>query len=66
LGFAVGPGALVLGYKVDALLGALDTDQRVSALVASIGFPAIGDKHDDFVEHGPFARFTLPLAGSGN
>ena len=45
------------------MFGALDTDQRVSPLVASVGFPQIGDGHADFIEHGPFARFTLPLAG---
>jgi hypothetical protein len=30
------------------------------------GFPAIGDRHTDFIEHGPFARFSLPLAGEVN
>jgi hypothetical protein len=66
IALAVGSGSLTLGYRIDAVLGALDTDQRVSALMRSTGFPAIGDTHDDFVEHGPFARFALPLAGPGN
>ncbi len=61
--FAIGPGRLTVGYRANAMFGALDTDQRVSPLVASIGFPQIGDGHADFIEHGPFARFTLPLAG---
>ncbi|HEX2843264.1 Lpg1974 family pore-forming outer membrane protein [Hyphomicrobium sp.] len=65
LAIGVGFGTLTLGYRIDAVIGALDTDQRVSALVASTGYPQIGDRHDDFVEHGPFARFTLPIA-SGN
>lgn len=63
---AIGPGSLTLGYRVDAMFGALDTDQRVSPLFGSLGFPEIGDKHSDFVEHGPFARLTLPLAAGGN
>jgi hypothetical protein len=63
LAFAIGPAHLTIGYRANAVFGALDTDQRVSPLVASIGFPQIGDGHTDFIEHGPFARFTLPLAG---
>ncbi len=65
LAIGVGIGTLTLGYRIDAVLGALDTDQRVSALVASTGYPKIGDRHDDFVEHGPFARFSLPIS-AGN
>jgi hypothetical protein len=61
--FGFGAGTLTVGYRVDALLGALDTDQRVSPIFASSGLPAIGDKRDDFIEHGPFARFALPLGG---
>jgi hypothetical protein len=64
--FAVGAGTLTLGYRVDAILGALDTDQRVTDLMIGFGFPAIGDRHTDFIEHGPFARFSLPLAGEVN
>lgn len=63
LAFAIGPAHLTIGYRANAIFGALDTDQRVSPLLASIGFPQIGDSHADFIEHGPFARFTLPLAG---
>jgi hypothetical protein len=63
---AVGPGSLTFGYRIDALVGALDTDQRVSPLFQSAGLAPIGDKHTDFVAHGPFARFTLPLAAVGN
>jgi hypothetical protein len=63
LAFAIGPARLTVGYRANAMFGALDTDQRVSPLVASVGFPQIGDGHADFIEHGPFARFTLPLAG---
>lgn len=66
IAFAIGPGSLTLGYRIDAVLEALDTDQRVSELFASVGFPQIGDTHDDFVEHGPFARFTLPLVAASN
>jgi hypothetical protein len=64
LAFAIGPAHLTIGYRANAMFGALDTDQRVSPLVASLGFPQIGDAHADFIEHGPFARFTLPLAGT--
>lgn len=64
---ALGPGSLTLGYRIDALIGALDTDQRVSELFQTfVGLQPIGDTHADFVAHGPFARFTLPLAGLGN
>ncbi len=63
LAFDIGPAHLTIGYRVNAIFGALDTDQRVSPLLASFGFPQIGDDHADFIEHGPFARFTLPLAG---
>lgn len=63
LAFAIGPAHLTIGYRANAMFGALDTDQRVSPLVASFGFPPIGDARADFIEHGPFARFTLPLAG---
>lgn len=63
LAFAIGPAHLTIGYRANAIFGVLDTDQRVSPLVASLGFPQIGDSHADFIEHGPFARFTLPLAG---
>ena len=63
LAVAVGAGSLTIGYRVDAILGALDTDQRVSAFFQDSGFPALGDRRDDFVAHGPFARFTLSLAG---
>lgn len=58
----LGPGSLTLGYRVDAMFGALDTDQRVSPLFRSVGYPKIGDDNANFVEHGPFARFTLPLS----
>jgi hypothetical protein len=64
LAFAIGPAHLTIGYRANAMFGALDTDQRVSPRVASLGFPQIGDAHADFIEHGPFARFTLPLAGA--
>lgn len=64
--FAVGAGTLTLGYRVDAILGALDTDQRVSSLMRDFGFPKIGDRRDDFIQHGPFARFALPLAAAGD
>jgi len=63
---AIGIGTLTLGYRVDAVLDALDTDQRVSELWLGVGIPAIGDTETDFVEHGPFARFTLPLQGMAN
>jgi hypothetical protein len=66
LAFALGTGSLTVGYRVNAVLGALDTDQRVSPLFRELGFPSIGDGHDDFVEHGPFARFSLPLASLGD
>lgn len=66
LAFAIGTGHLTVGYRIDAVLGALDTDQRVSPLASSIGFPQIGDRRDDLIEHGPFARLTLPLAGAGD
>jgi len=64
LALGVGPGTLTLGYRVDAMLSALDTDQRVSGLLRDVGFPTIGNRHDDFVEHGPFARLTVPFAGN--
>lgn len=64
LAFALGPGVLTVGYRVDAMLGALDTDQRVPDAFVDAGFPRIGDRHDDLVQHGPFARFALPLAAS--
>ncbi len=63
LAFAIGPAHLTIGYRANAIFGALDTDQRVSPLMSSIGFPQVGDSHADVIEHGPFARFTLPLAG---
>jgi hypothetical protein len=63
LAFAIGPGNLTVGYRANAIYGALDTDQRVSPLIMSLGFPQIGDSHADFIQHGPFARFTLPLSG---
>lgn len=64
---AIGPGSLTLGYRIDAVLGALDTDQRVSSFATSmIGFPKVGDTHNDLIEHGPFARFALPLGGGAN
>jgi hypothetical protein len=64
--FGLGIGTITLGYRIDAVLGALDTDQRVSDIFKSVGFPAIGDRRDGFVEHGPFARVTLPLGAAGN
>ncbi|MGE0022570.1 MAG: Lpg1974 family pore-forming outer membrane protein [Hyphomicrobium sp.] len=63
LAFGIGAGTLTVGYRVDAWLGALDSDQRVSADLRDLGMPAIGDKRDDLVEHGPFVRFAAPLAG---
>lgn len=63
LALAIGPGSLTVGYRVDALLGAMDTDQRVSELFLAGGFPSLGDKRDDYIARGPFARFSLPLAG---
>lgn len=66
LAFAVGPGSLTVGYRVNAIFEALDTDQRVSDLFVDAGLPEIGDTHSDFVEHGPFVRFALPLAGLEN
>ncbi|MCC7253133.1 Lpg1974 family pore-forming outer membrane protein [Hyphomicrobium sp.] len=67
LAFAIGAGTLTVGYRIDVVLGALDTDQRVSSLATMfMDVPPIGDKHDDFVEHGPFARFALPLGAIGN
>ncbi|WP_139247791.1 Lpg1974 family pore-forming outer membrane protein [Hyphomicrobium sp. CS1GBMeth3] len=66
LAFAVGPGALTIGYRIDAMLDALDTDQRVSDVFSEFGFPQIGDKDTDFVAHGPFARFAIPLAAVAN
>jgi hypothetical protein len=66
LAFGVGAGTLTVGYRVDAMFGALDTDQRVSEIFTLSGFPTIGDKRDDFIEHGPFARFALPLGGVAN
>lgn len=62
LAFAIGPGALTIGYRVDAILDALDTDQRVPDFFVAVGFPRIGNSHDDFVQHGPFARFSMPLS----
>lgn len=66
LAFAFGAGSLTVGYRIDAWLDALDSDQRVSEDLLFFGFPAIGDRHDDFVEHGPFVRFAMPLANVGN
>jgi hypothetical protein len=66
IAIGLGPGSLTLGYRVDAIFGALDTDQRVSPLFRSVGYPKIGDDHANFVEHGPFARFTLPLSAVGD
>ncbi len=66
LAFALGAGTLTVGYRVDALLGALDTDQRVSEIFTGSGFPAIGDERDNFITHGPFARFAMPLSGVGD
>ena len=66
LAFPVGAGTLTVGYRIDAWLQALDSDQRVSEDFLFLGIPPIGDRHDDFVEHGPFARFAMPLAGVGN
>jgi hypothetical protein len=63
LAVALGAGTLMIGYRIDAVLNALDTDQRVSA---GMGLPEIGDKHGDLVEHGPFARFALPLGSGAN
>lgn len=62
LALALGGGTLTLGYRVDALLGALDTDQRVSEIFTGAGFPAIGDDRDNVITHGPFARFAMPLS----
>ncbi len=62
LAFALDRGTLTVGYRVDALIGALDTDQRVSEPFRALGLPAIGDTRDDLVAHGPFVRFALPLA----
>lgn len=62
IAIGLGPGSLTLGYRIDAMFGALDTDQRVSPIFRSAGLPKIGDDHANFVEHGPFARFTLPLS----
>jgi len=61
LAFAMETGTLTVGYRIDAWLGALDSDQRVSADFRTLGFPSIGDGHDDLVEHGPFVRFAAPL-----
>lgn len=65
LAFGVGAGLFTLGYRVDALLGALDTDQRVSEIFTSSGYPRIGDERDNLITHGPFARFAMPLS-TGN
>jgi hypothetical protein len=65
LAFALGAGTFTLGYRIDAWLQALDSDQRVSEDMLAV-VPPIGDRHDDFVEHGPFVRFAMPLAGVGN
>lgn len=59
-------GTLTFGYRVDAIRDALDTDQRVSVLFTSLGFPGIGNKNDDFIEHGPFARLSVPFGAGGN
>lgn len=63
IALAIGSGSLTVGYRIDAMLGALDTDQRVSELFLDGGFPALGDTRDDYIAHGPFARFSLPLGG---
>ncbi len=57
--FTFGAASMTLGYRVDAMFDALDSDQRVAPEFIDYGFPAIGDRHDDVVTHGPFARFTL-------
>lgn len=62
---AFGVATLTVGYRVDALLDALDTSQRVTKDFSDLGFPEIGDAHSDFVEHGPFARLKVPLT-AGN
>jgi len=64
--FALASGTLTVGYRVDAWLQALDSDQRVSEDFLLAGIPAIGDRHDDFVEHGPFVRFAMPLSATAN
>lgn len=64
--FAVARGTLTVGYRVDAWLQALDSDQRVSEDFLQLGVPPIGDRHDDFVEHGPFVRFAMPLAAAAD
>ncbi|WP_334147488.1 Lpg1974 family pore-forming outer membrane protein [Hyphomicrobium sp.] len=66
LAFALDAGTLTVGYRADALIGALDTDQRVSEPFRALGLPAIGDTRDDIIAHGPFVRFAMPLAGTGN
>ncbi len=58
LAFQVGPGSVTLGYRFDALYGALDMDARVAAYYAPYRF---GDSTDEFVTHGPFLRGTVPL-----
>ncbi len=57
--FTYGAASMTLGYRVDAIFDALDSDQRVAAEFLDYGFPAIGERHDDVVTHGPFARITL-------
>lgn len=67
ISFAILSGQLTLGYRVDAIFDALDTDQRLFPTFVTLGlFPQFGNRKDDFVEHGPFARFSLPLSGAAN
>lgn len=66
LAFPIGSGALTVGYRVNAMFGALDTDQRASPFLTEFGFPDVGDSRDDLIQHGPFARFKLPLGGAAD
>lgn len=66
LAFGIARGTLTVGYRIDAWLQALDSDQRVSGDFLMLGISPIGDRHDDFVEHGPFVRFAMPLAAASD
>lgn len=58
---SLGAGALTFGYRVDALRGVFDPNQRVPAGSVALGYPQIGEPNDDFLAHGPFARLTVPF-----
>ena len=56
LSFSLGSASLTVGYRIDTMFNALDTDQR-------FGLFQIGSRDDDVVQHGVFGRLTMPLGG---